>query len=165
MEKLVKRPRLDRVNLETINEALQHYIHSLEDRLVAHDNDKTRFEKPKEWLRKREKTNWLLTNAKHTEVRIAQNLKGVESGRTPEPLKHLLKINANENPNDYIKFFEALSFLPKSGNLEKDIKRLLNAVESGVINSYRHQYEDGSSLVKLRKLDVFRYAEYLRTHK
>ena len=89
MEKLVKRPRLDRVDLETMNEALQHYILFLKEQLRAHEEDQTRFTESKEWLRKRERIRWLLTNAKHAEIRIAQNLKGVESGRTPEPLKYI----------------------------------------------------------------------------
>lgn len=157
----VKRPRLRQIDLMTINTALDHYIGSLQDQLASHEEDEARFERPDEWLQKREELNWLLTNARHAKVKAVANLEGAQ-GRTPEPLKQLLNVKADEKPGQYIRLLDAMKLLPFN-DFCTAMNVLCNAVDEGVLNAFRDPSDHG--LLKIRKVDVLRYVAYLEAHR
>lgn len=156
-----KRPRLRHVDLETISKALEFYSNDLKEQLAKHEEDETRFKDLDKWLQKREELNWLFTNAKHARGKIAANLEGAQ-GRTPELLKQLLHVTAEDNPGEYVRLLKAVDLLPPRG-LEEDINTLLNAIKSGAIYGFRDRDDDG--MLKVRKLDVLRLAAFLEVHK
>jgi len=85
----------------------------------------------------------------------------VECGRTPEPLRHLLNVTAEDKPGEYIKFLEAMTLLP-SRDFETDVNTLFNAIQKGAVNSF---IDDEEGVRKVRKLDVLRLAAFLEVHR
>jgi hypothetical protein len=156
-----KRIRFRRIDLETIKDALEHHIEFLHEELVRHEDDKTRFEQPDEWLQKRERLNLKLTNAKVIRNKIMNNLKGAR-GRTPESVEDLLQVSTEDEVGEYMRFVEAVPFV-NFDNVGKAMTDLFNAVQRGVVNSYNDPDEGG--LVKVRKLDVLRFSAYLESNK
>ena len=156
-----KRPRLRHTDLETISKALEFYSTHLKEQLAKHEEDETRFKDLDKWLQKREELNWLLTNAKHAKIKIATNLEGTQ-GRTPELLKQLLQVTAEDKPGEYMRVLKAVALLPPRG-LEENMSALVNAIKSGAIYGYSDR--DGDDLLKVRKLDVLRLAAFLEVHK
>ncbi len=85
----------------------------------------------------------------------------MECGRTPEPLRHLLNVTAEDKPGEYITCIEAMTLLPFR-DFETDMNTLFNAIQKGAINSF---IDDEEGVRKVRKLDVLRLAAFLGVHR
>ncbi len=156
---VVKRPRLRMVDLATINDALDCYVEVLKEQEAT-----AKLDKPDKWIQAREKLHWKVLNAKNAQVKVVMNLKGVERGRTPKTLKHLLNLTAKDGMGEYVSLFEALELMPPSLDADTESMTLINASHSGVVDSRLELLDDGRELRKFRKLDVLRLAAYMEVH-
>ena len=156
---MTKRIRFHDADLETLRDSLRHYTNFLIEELTRHEESTIRFAQPDKWLQKREKLNYQLTNCKRIQNKIISNLEGLV-GRTPESVENLLNITVEDKTGEYIKFFEAMRFIP-FGDFEDSISKLLSAYQQGIVDGF---VDSGEQLLKIRKLDAMRFAAYLEAH-
>lgn len=157
-ESLVKRPRLRMIDLATINDALDCHIQVLKKQEAT-----AKLDDPDKWIQAREKLHWKVLNAKNAQIKVVMNLKGVECGRTPKTLRHLLNLTAIDGMGEYLGFAEALELMPVDVDTDT-LLALVNASRSGVVDSRLEINERGEEQRKFRKLDVARLAAFMEVH-